>query len=142
TKPMFRCFLLILSSLSEKEEDNNRYQFHPCAFRTAIIVERMSRQVCGFSIVSFENIQPSQLTCRVLRVSSPFSSRSHMPAARTTSILPLGSFGRQWRPVLSCEPEPLTVASFCATWKSFTQGRSAPVILPSASYSNSLSDQS
>src|SRR4030095_1350676 len=128
---------------SEAKQVNHRFiQFHPCAFRTAIIVERMSRHVWGFSIVSFENIQPSQLTCCVLRVTSPFSSRSHRPAARTMSILPLGSFGRQWRPVLSCEPEPLTVASFCATWKSFTHGRSAAVIFPRASYNNSLSDQS
>ena len=29
--------------------------------------------------------------------------------------LAVGSVARQWRPVLSCEPEPLTVASFCAT---------------------------
>src|SRR5215467_261858 len=152
---MFRCFLLITLfcfTLRRGAMKNGfaqhdlspvpAYQFQPCAFRTAIIVERMSRHVCGFSIVSFENMQPSQLTCCVLRVTSPRSSRSHRPAARTMSILPLGSFGRQWRPVLSCEPEPLTVASFCATWKSFTQWRRAPVILPSASYNNSLSDQS
>ena len=50
--------------------------------------------------------------------------------------MPLGSFTRQWRPVLSCVPEPCTVASFCATWKSMVQGRSgkpdlgdAPVIV-------------
>src|SRR5262245_17306278 len=98
--------------------------------------------VFGSVIVSFENIQPSQLMCCVLRVGSPLSLRIHSPAARTMSILPLGSFGRQWRPVLSCEPEPLTVASFCATWKSFTQGRSTLVILPRASYNTSLSDQS
>src|SRR6476659_3370532 len=98
--------------------------------------------VCGSSIVLFENMQPSQLMCRVLRVGSPFSSRNHKPAARTTSILPLGSLGRQWCPVLSCEPEPLTVASFCATWKSFTHGRKAAVILARASYNTSLSDQS
>ena len=41
--------------------------------------------------------------------------------------LPLGSFGRQCRPVLSWVPEPLTVASFWATWKSIVQGRSAAV---------------
>ena len=41
--------------------------------------------------------------------------------------LPLGSFGRQCRPVLSCEPEPFTVASFWATWKSIVQGRRAAV---------------
>ena len=40
---------------------------------------------------------------------------------------PFGSVARQWRPVLSCEPEPLTVASFCATWKSIVQGRRAAV---------------
>ena len=45
----------------------------------------------------------------------------------TMSSLPLGSLGRQWRPVLSCEPEPCTVASFWATWKSIVQGRSAAV---------------
>ena len=49
------------------------------------------------------------------------------------SILPLGSSGGQWRPVLSCEPEPLTVPSFCATWKSIVQGRNACATLRSAS---------
>ena len=41
--------------------------------------------------------------------------------------LPLGSLGRQWRPVLSCDPDPFTVASFWATWKSIVQGRRALV---------------
>ena len=45
----------------------------------------------------------------------------------TMSSLPFGSVGRQWRPVLSCEPEPWTVASFWATWKSIVQGRRAAV---------------
>jgi hypothetical protein len=45
------------------------------------------------------------------------------------SSLPLGSVARQWRPVLSCEPEPNTVPSFWATWKSIVQGRSASVSL-------------
>ena len=51
------------------------------------------------------------------------------------SSLPLGSFARQCRPVLSCEPEPWTVASFWATWKSIVQGRSAAVSFFSASSS-------
>ena len=41
--------------------------------------------------------------------------------------MPLGSVARQWRPVWSCVPEPKTVASFWATWKSIVQGRSAAV---------------
>ena len=52
-----------------------------------------------------------------------------------SSSLPLGSLGRQCRPVLSCEPEPLTVASFWATWKSIVQGRSAAVSVARASSS-------
>ena len=43
------------------------------------------------------------------RVGLPSSSRIQTPASRTMSSLPLGSSGRQWRPVLSCEPEPFTV---------------------------------
>ena len=55
----------------------------------------------------------------------PSSLRIQSPAILTMSILPLGSSGGQWRPVLSCEPEPLTVPSFWATWKSIVQGRNA-----------------
>ena len=54
-------------------------------------------------------MQPSQQMCSNARVGVPPSSRIQAPATRTMSILPLGSFGRQWRPVLSCEPDPLTV---------------------------------
>ena len=56
--------------------------------------------------------------------------------------LPLGSLGRQWRPVLSCVPEPLTVASFWATWKSIVQGRRAAVSVVRASSSFAGSFQS
>ena len=49
----------------------------------------------------------------------------------TISSLPFGSSGRQCRPVLSCEPEPFTVASFCATWKSIVQA-AAPASASSA----------
>ena len=81
----------------------------PCASRTAIIAARMSFQVCGFIIVLLGNMQPSQQMCWNFLVSLPCSSRSQKPATLTMSSLPLGSFGRQWRPVLSCEPVPCTV---------------------------------
>ena len=40
-----------------------RYACQPWALRTAIIVLRMSFQVCGFIIVALGNMQPSQQMC-------------------------------------------------------------------------------
>ena len=77
-------------------------------------------------------MQPSQQMCLNAFVSWPFSSRSQKPAWYGMSSLPFGSFARQWRPVWSCVPEPCTVASFWATWKSIVQGRSAAVRVRSA----------
>ena len=39
------------------------YACQPWALRTAIIVLRMSFQVCGFIIVALGNMQPSQQMC-------------------------------------------------------------------------------
>ena len=110
----------------------------PWASRTAIIAARMSFQVCGFIITALGNMQPSQQMCRNFLVSLPFSSRSQKPAWWGMSSLPLGSVARQWRPVWSCEPEPKTVASFWATWKSIVQGRRAAVSVLRAASSVAL----
>jgi hypothetical protein len=48
------------------------------------------------------------------------------------SSLPFGSVARQCRPVWSWDPEPKTVASFWATWKSIVQGRRTAVKVLSA----------
>ncbi|MEZ5395923.1 MAG: DUF3500 domain-containing protein [Bryobacterales bacterium] len=53
--------------------------------------------------------------CSQRRVRLPSELRSQKPACFTMSSLPFGSLTWQWRPVLSCEPDPNTVASFCAT---------------------------
>src|SRR4051812_42411771 len=90
-------------------------QFVPCAVLTAIIAASTSRHVFGFIMVAFGNMQPSQQMCSKAPVGLPASSRSQAPATRTMFIFPFGSLGRQCRPVLSCEPDPFTVASFCAT---------------------------
>ena len=86
---------------------------------------RTSFQVAWSSITAFGNMQASQQMWRMVLVSSPFSSRSQKPACLTTSRRPFGSSTRQWRPVFSWSPEPKTVPSFWATWKSRVQGRSA-----------------
>ena len=99
---------------------------------------RTSFHVCCWVIIAFGNMQPSQQMCSSLRSTRPLSSRSQNPACRTMSSLPFGSCGRQWRPVLSCEPDPFTVPSFCATWKSIVHGRSARVIFFSPSSSAAL----
>ena len=75
----------------------------------------MSFQVWGCIITSLGNMHPSQQIWRKAFVSSPFSSLSQSPASTAMSSIPLGSVAWQWRPVLSCEPEPKTVASFWAT---------------------------
>jgi hypothetical protein len=103
------------------------YSRHPCASRTWTIARRISFHVPGSIITALGNMQPSQQMWRRLRVSWPAASRSQEPAWQTMFSLPAGSPGRQWRPVLSCEPEPWTVASFWATWKSIVQGRRASV---------------
>ena len=84
-----------------------------------------SFQVCWFNITSLENMQPSQQMCCTARVRLPASSRNQAPESRTISKRPFGSKGWQWRPVLSWEPEPFTVPSFWATWKSIIHGRNA-----------------
>src|ERR1041384_5971497 len=79
-------------------------------------------------ITAFGNMQPSQQMCLKAFVTLPLASRIQYPESRGMFSLPFGSFTRQWRPVLSCVPEPCTVASFCATWKSIVHGRNALVI--------------
>src|SRR5580658_2639405 len=97
----------------------------PCASRTAIIVRRTSFQIFWSSMTELGNMHPSQQICSKARVGFPLSSSIHPAESRTTSSLPSGSSGWQCLPVLSCEPAPFTVPSFCATWKSNVQGRSA-----------------
>ena len=111
---------------------------HPCASRTAIITpESRSRSPAPSSPRSGTCSHPSR--CAGTPWSAvPFSSRIQWPASRTMSSLPFGSCGRQCRPVLSCEPEPFTVPSFCATWKSIVHGRSAAVICPRAASRRSV----
>jgi hypothetical protein len=110
-------------------------------FRTAIIVARMPFHVAGFIIVSLGNMQPSQQMCWNFSVTFPLTSRIQNPAWCGMLSFPLGSSGRQCRPVLSCDPEPFTVASFCATWKSNVHGRSAAVSVASALSSCLMSSQ-
>ena len=81
-------------------------------------------------IVALGNMQPSQQMCRqLLGELAPRRRAARSRRRLTMSSLPLGSSGRQCRPVLSCEPVPCTVASFWATWKSIVQGRRAAVSL-------------
>ncbi len=87
-------------------------------------------------------MQPSQQMWRNARVGWPSAPRSQKPASCTMSSLPFGSVARQCRPVLSCDPMPFTVASFCATWKSTVHGRSASVIVRSADSSTARLSQS
>ena len=54
--------------------------FQPCVLRTSIISLSTSSHVCGFIIVSLENIQPSQQMCSTARSGIPSSSRSQKPA--------------------------------------------------------------
>ena len=96
-----------------------------------------SRSAAASSWRSGTCSRPSRCAANA-RVGVPLSSRSQKPACRDDIQLAVGIVGRQWRPVLSCDPEPLTVASFWATWKSIVQGRSARVIVCSASSSASL----
>src|SRR5713226_751015 len=84
----------------------------PCASRTASMVARMSFQVCWFIKTELGNMHPSQQMWRTALVTFPLASRSQKRAWCGMLSLPLGSVARQWRPVLSCEPEPRTVASF------------------------------
>ena len=103
------------------------YACQPWASRTAIISLRMLFHVEGSIITSFGNMQPSQQMCWYFCSGLPYESRSQCEACFAIDSFPLGSFGRQCLPVLSCEPEPFTVASFWATWKSIVQGRRAAV---------------
>jgi len=56
-------------------------------------------------------MQPSQQTCCTAFVTCPVSSRSQAPESFTMSNFPFGSFGGQWRPVLSWASPPFTVPS-------------------------------
>ena len=94
-------------------------------------------------MTAFGNMQPSQQMCSKLALDAARCRRaaSSRRAGRCRACR-WDRCGRQWRPVLSCEPEPFTVPSFCATWKSIVHGRSARVIFFSASSSAAWSDQS
>ena len=65
------------------------------ALRTAIMVRRISFQVCCSSMTALGNMQPSQQICAKAWVRLPSLSRSHAPASRTTSSLPFGSVAWQ-----------------------------------------------
>ncbi len=84
----------------------------PWASRTAIIADRMLFHVPASFITAFGNMQPSQQTWLNALLGWPDSSRSQKPEWCGILSLPFGSSGRQWWPVLSCVPEPFTVASF------------------------------
>ena len=58
-------------SASSADGSHPTHSVQPCASRTAIIVARMSFQVCGFIITALGNMQPSQQMCRNVLVSLP-----------------------------------------------------------------------
>ncbi len=87
-------------------------------------------------ITALGNMQPSQQMWRQRLVSSPCCVAQPVAGDfERCRACRCGSSGRQWRPVLSCEPVPWTVASFWATWKSIVQGRRAAVTCCSAASS-------
>lgn len=77
------------------EMEMGRYACQPWALRTAIIVLRMSFQVCGFIIVALGNMQPSQQMCWKALDGCPSPPRIQKPASCTMSSFPWGSSGRQ-----------------------------------------------
>ena len=94
----------------------------PWASRTWIMLERIWFQVPGVrhDPVGEHAAVPTDVPAGLRDF--PVGVPKPVPGRPDDVQLPAGSAGRQWRPVLSWEPEPLTVASFWATWKSMVQG--------------------
>ena len=130
-EPDVQCFHRMRSQLRRIWRRSSHPQSQPCASRHRDHrAPSTSFQVCWLRHhrVREHAAVPADVLERAASA-SPLLVAQPEAGVRTMSSLPLGSVGRQCRPVLSCEPEPLTVASFCATWKSIVHGRSASVIV-------------